>query len=72
MQKQVVVVLAQKEHHPADFTKSELAAFINRCQHNHPEPDWYKDLRRAERVAMFDGVEPNQLSMDVYDTFFRE
>jgi len=72
MQKQIVVVLAQKEHHPADFTKSELAAFINRCQHNHPEPDWYKDLRRAERVAMFDGVEPNQLSMDVYDTFFRE
>jgi len=72
MQKQIVIVLAQKEHHPGDFTKSELAAFINRCQHNHPEPDWYQDLRRAERLAMFKGVEPNQLSMDVYRTFFRE
>jgi hypothetical protein len=71
MQKQVVVVLAQKEHHPGQFTKSELAAFINRCQHDHPEPDWFRDLRRAERVAKFDRVEPNQLSMNIYDTFFR-
>jgi len=72
MQKQIVVVLAQKEHHPGDFKKSELAAFINRCQHDHPEPDWFRDLRRAERVANFDGVEPNQLSMDLYDTFFQK
>lgn len=72
MQKQIVVVLAQKEHHPGDFKKSELAAFINRCQHAHPEPDWYRDLTRAERVAAFDGVEPNQLSMEMYDTFFRK
>ncbi len=72
MQKHVVIVLAQKEHHPGDFKKSELAAFINRCQHDHPEPDWYRDLKRAERVAGFDGVKPNQLSLDVYQTFFRE
>lgn len=72
MQRQVVVVLAQKEHHAGQFKKSELAAFINRCQHNHPEPDWYQDLRRAERVAKFDEVEPNQLSMDMYETFFRK
>jgi hypothetical protein len=72
MQKQIVVVLAQKEHHPGDFKKSELAAFINRCQHDHPAPDWYRDLQRAERVAAFDGVEPNQLSMEMYGTFFRK
>jgi hypothetical protein len=72
MQKQILVVLAQKEHHPGDFKKSELAAFINRCQHDHPEPDWYRDLKRAERVAVFDQVQPGQLSLDVYGTFFRE
>jgi hypothetical protein len=72
MQRQVLVILAQKEHHSGSFTRSELAAFINRCQHNHPEPDWYQDLRRAERVAVFDEVEPNQLSMDIYGTFFQQ
>lgn len=72
MQKQIVVVLAQKEHHPGDFKKSELAAFINRCQHDHPEPDWYRDLRRAERVAGFAEVTPGARSADVYRTFFRE
>lgn len=72
MQKQIVVVLAQKEHHSGDFKKSELAAFINRCQHDHPEPDWYRDLKRAERVAGFEQVKPSQLSLDMYETFFRE
>lgn len=72
LQRHVLIVLAQKEHHSGDFKKSELAAFINRCQHDHPEPDWYQDLKRAERVAMFDNVQPNQLSMDIYATFFRE
>jgi hypothetical protein len=72
MQKQIVVVLAQKEHHPGDFKKSELAAFINRCQHDHPEPDWFRDLQRAERVAGFEQVTPSQLSLDMYQTFFRE
>jgi len=71
LQKQIVVLLAQKEFHPGDFKKSELAAFINRCQHDHPEPDWYRDLRRAERVAGFEQVKPSQLSLDMYDTFFR-
>lgn len=72
MQKHVAIVLAQKEHRPASFQKSELAAFINRMQNNHPEPDWYQDLRRAERLARFDDVAPSQLSMDAYGTFFRE
>ena len=72
MQKHVAVVLAQKEHRPASFQKSELAAYINRMQHDHPEPDWYQDLRRAERLARFDDVAPSQLSLDAYGTFFRE
>jgi hypothetical protein len=72
MQKHVLVILAQKEHHPGSFKKSELAAYIHRLQHDHTEPDWYQDLKRAERVAVFDDVQPNQLSMDVYGTFFRE
>lgn len=72
MQKQIVVVLAQQEHHPGDFKKSALAAFINRCQHDHPEPDWYRDLQRAERVAAFSQVQPSHLSRNVYETFFRE
>jgi hypothetical protein len=72
MQKHVAIVLAQKEHRPGSFQKSELAAFINRMQNNHPEPDWFQDLRRAERLARFDDVAPSQLSMDAYGTFFRD
>jgi hypothetical protein len=72
LQKHIAVVLAQKEHRPRSFQKSELAALINRMQHDHPEPDWYKDLRRAERLARFDDVAPSQLSMDAYGTFFRD
>jgi len=72
MQKHIAVVLAQKEHRPKSFHKSELAAYINRMQHDHPEPDWYADLRRAERLARFDDVAPSQLSMDAYGTFFRD
>lgn len=72
MQKHIAVVLAQKEHRPDSFHKSELAAYINRMQHDHPEPDWYGDLRRAERLARFDDVAPSQLSMDAYGTFFRD
>lgn len=72
MQKHVAVILAQKEYHPGSFAKSELAALINRMQHDHPEPDWYQDLKLAERLSPFDKVEPNQLSMAMYDTFFRK
>jgi hypothetical protein len=72
MQKHIAVVLAQKEHRPKSFHKSELAAYINRMQHDHAEPDWYRDLRRAEHLARFDDVAPSQLSMDAYQTFFRD
>lgn len=71
MQKHIVVILAQKEHHPGSFTKSELAAYINRLQHDHPEPDWYQDLKRAERLSPFEKVQPNKLSKDVYETLFK-
>jgi hypothetical protein len=72
LQRHVAVVLAQKEHRPKSFKKSELAALINRLQHDHPEPDWYQALRRAERLSPLSEVEPNQLSLDLYGTFFRE
>jgi hypothetical protein len=70
MQRHVSVILAQKETHPGSFQKSEIAAFINRLQHDHPEPDWYQDLKRAERLSPFEKVEPNQLSMDLYGDLF--
>jgi hypothetical protein len=72
LQKHAAVVLAQKEHRPGSFQKSEVAAFVNRLQHNHPEPDWYQDLKKAERLAVFDEVQPNQLSLDLYETFFHD
>lgn len=72
IQKQVAVILAQKEHHPGSFQKSELAALINRLQNDHPEPDWYRDLQKAERLSPFEEVSPNQTSMEMYQTFFRK
>ena len=72
MQRHINVVLAQKENRPASFRTSEVAAFINRLQRDHPEPDWYQDLKRAERLAPFTKITPSQLSLDAYGTFFRE
>jgi hypothetical protein len=72
IQKHVLVVLAQKEHHAGSFQRSEIAAFIDRLKHDHPEPDWYQDLKRAERLSPFDGTQPNQLSLEMYETFFRD
>ena len=57
---------------PRSFHRSELAAFINRLQHDHAEPDWYQDLKRAERLSLLSEVQPNQLSMDLYGTFFQK
>lgn len=71
IQKQIAVILAQKEHHPGSFQKSELAALINRLQHDHPEPDWFQDLKRAERLSPYDEVQPNQTSQEMYKTLFR-
>ncbi len=72
LQKHVNVLLAQKENRPASFRTSEVAALVNRLQHDHPEPDWYQDLKRAERLAPFDKITPSQLSLDAYGTFFRD
>jgi len=72
IQKHILVILAQKEHQPGSFQRSEVAALINRVQNNHPEPDWYQDLKRAERLSVFDDSQPNQLSLEMYGTFFRE
>jgi hypothetical protein len=71
MQKHVCVILAQKEHHPGSFSKSEVASLINRLQHDHPEPDWYQDLQRAERLSGFEKILPNEQSSRVYETFFQ-
>lgn len=72
MQKHILVILAQKEHQPGSFQRSEVAAFVNRLQKDHAEPDWYRDLKRAERLSLFEGSQPNQLSLSMYETFFRD
>ena len=72
IQKHILVILAQKEHQPGSFQRSEVAAFINRLQNDHPEPDWFQDLKRAERLSLFEGSQPNQTSMEMYQTFFRD
>jgi hypothetical protein len=72
IQKHILVILAQKEHQPGSFQRSEVAAFINRLQNDHPEPDWYQDLKRTERLSLFEGSQPNQLSLEMYGTFFRD
>jgi hypothetical protein len=71
MQKHLRVILAQKEHDSASFGRSEVAAFVDRLNHDYPDPDWYADLERQERLSLFEEVTPNQLSMDIYDDFFR-
>ena len=72
MQKHILVVLAQKEHRPGSFQRSEVAAFVDRLKNDHPEPDWYHDLKRAERLSLRNDSQPNQLSFEMYQTFFRE
>lgn len=72
LQKHVVVILAQKESQPGSFQRSEVAAFVDRLQHDYPLPDWYQDLTRAERLSPFHEVQPNQLSMEAYSTFFTD
>ncbi len=72
MQKHIAIILAQKEHRPKSFQKSEVAAFINRLQENHPEPDWYQSLTKAERLATLHDIHPNQQSLKMYETLFRK
>lgn len=71
MQKHIAIILAQKEHRPKSFSKSEVAAFVNRLQNDHPSPDWYVELQKEERLAGLDKVEANQLSKELYGNLFR-
>jgi hypothetical protein len=59
IQKHIGVILAQKEHRPGSFHRSEVAALVDRVQHDHPEPDWYQDLKRAERLSPFEELKPH-------------
>lgn len=70
MQKHIAVILAQKEHRPKSFSKSEVAAYVNRLQNDHPAPDWFIALQKEERLAGLDKVEANQLSKELYDNLF--
>ena len=72
LQKQILIVLAQKEHRPRSFRRSEVATFVDRVQNDYSEPDWFASLKKAERVALFDEIQPNQLSLEMYDNFFRQ
>lgn len=72
MQKHILVILAQKEHRPGSFRRSEVATFIDRLQNDYAEPDWFASLKKAERVALFDEIQPDQLSMEAYGNLFRQ
>ena len=65
-------VVAQKERGLGAFTKSEVAAFVDRVKHDYGDPDWYTDLKRQERLSPFEETLPNQLSMEMYENFFRQ
>lgn len=65
------MILAQKEREPGGFTKSEVAALVDRLKNDYAEPDWYADLGRQERLSPFQETTPNQLSMEVYENLFR-
>ncbi|MFO0945619.1 MAG: hypothetical protein U1D30_06705 [Planctomycetota bacterium] len=71
LQKHIAVVLAQREHHPGSFKRSEVAAFVDRVQQDHPEPDWYQILKRTERLSVFAENQPNQLSLELYEDLSR-
>lgn len=71
VQRHVAVVLAQREYHPGSFSRSEVAAFVDRVQHDRPEPDWYQVLARAERLSPFAETQPNQLSLGLYKDLFQ-
>lgn len=72
MQKHIAIILAQKEHQPKSFKKSEVAAYVNRLQNDHPAPDWYVALQKEERLAVHSKVEPNQFSSELYGTLFHK
>ncbi len=71
MQKHILVILAQKEHRPRSFRRSEVATYVDRLQHDYADPDWFASLKKAERVALFDETTPNQLSLEMYGDLFR-
>jgi len=71
LQKHLRVILAQKERDLGAFTKSEVAALVDRINHDYSDPDWYADLRRQERLSPFEEKQPNQLSLAMYENFFR-
>jgi hypothetical protein len=66
LQKHIAVILAQKEHHPGSFKKSEVATFVDRVQNDYADPDWFTDLNRAERLAAFDQIAPSATSENLY------
>lgn len=71
LQKHLLIILAQKEQMPGSFGKSEVAAFIDRVKNDYTEPDWYRELEQQERLSEFKESSPNQLSLDMYETFFK-
>jgi len=71
LQKHLRIILAQKEREPCGFRRSEIAALVDRVKHDYAEPDWYSDLKRQERLSPFEEKQPNQLSLAMYENFFR-
>jgi len=71
LQKHLRVILAHKEREPGHFKKSGVAALVDRLNHDYSDPDWYSDLRRQERLSPFEEKQANQLSLVMYENFFR-
>ena len=70
MQKHVGVITAQKRLMPGTFRRSEVAALVDRVQHDHPFPSWYTpDLSRP--TIDFEKVQATPAVQALYDSLSR-
>ena len=71
MQKHIEIILAQKEMRPGSFDRSEIAAFVDRVQHDYAPPDWFQDLARAQDLTGFQEIKPTDATEVLYQAITR-
>ena len=71
LQKHAPVVLAQMERNDPPLTKSAAAALVHYMQKDYELPSWYLRERQRKRLAEFDKLQPNQLSLEVLGMIVR-
>ena len=71
MQKHAPVVLAQMERRDPPLKKSAAAALVHYMQKDYEPPAWFLRERQQKRLARFDEVKPNQLSLEVLGMIVR-